>query len=218
VTGFFYFFESADFVEGDKLNHSWLEEVRLQTWLDRGQFWIGWEKANAPSHDDLARKGQAAGYRLHDQHGNQWVLPIVRSPVDRGTLPLEYSFSPEGELIKKVKKQHERYWELAGEAMDYLIANGEVDQEEIDQRWPEEWVIRSAVEFLGINYRIGIHEIAALCEAGRAVVDTDFAIQVFYAVTDWEKVTQSEDFLKKKAEVRASFIEALQKQSHGAVA
>lgn len=187
-----------------------------QQWLERNGYWIGWDKANAPSPADLIRSQTAGGYELTDQHDNKWVLPVVRSPSNRETLPVDYTFTADGELIHKIKKKYEQVWDLAGEAASLLYSVGEVDQQYIDERWPEDWVVRSAIQFLSINYRVGIHEMAAMVEYDRATVDTPFAMKVFYAVTDWEKVTQMEDYIKKKAQIRESFIEGLQSPSLGA--
>lgn len=184
-----------------------------QKWLQRGDFWIGWDEKNIPTAEDLQRKDTCSGYRLTDEHDNEWILPVVRSPKDRQTLPVDYLFDETGSrLLQRVKKRYERYWELAGDAVDYLMMVGEVDSQKLEEKFNELWVITTAVAFLGINYRIDIHEVTALAESGRAMIDTAFAVKVLHAATDWHTVVQMDDYLKKKAEVRGEFLTELQSQ------
>lgn len=193
-----------------------------QTWIPRGdKLWIGWDSINPPTPEDLLRRKPAGGMMLTDEFDRKWCIPVVRSPIDRGSLPLDYTFDPDGSVVKRIKPIHERVWELSGRAHEYLMKVGSVPHEKIESEFPEEWVIRTAVEFLGINYRIGLHEAAAFVEMGKTVLDTDFAMFVFRAVTDFGKVEEASDFLSKKKAIQEStlqsFLQDSQKPSPGSM-
>ena len=192
-----------------------------QTWIPRGDnLWIGWDTINPPTPEDLLRRKPAGGMMLTDEFDRKWCIPVVRSPVDRGSLPLDYTFDPDGSVVKRIKPIHERVWELSGRAHEYLMSVGAMPQEKLEAEFPEEWVIRTAVEFLGINYRIGLHEAAAFVEMGATVLDTDFAMYVFRAVTDFGKVEEATRFLEKKNQIRQETLHSLldsQKHSPGSV-
>ena len=191
-----------------------------QTWIPRGdKLWIGWDSINPPTPEELIRRKPAGGMMLTDEFDRKWCIPVVRSPIDRGSLPLDYTFDPDGSVVKRIKPIHERIWELSGRAHDYLLKVGEVPQDKIEAEFPESWVIQTAVEFLGINYRVGIHEAAAFVEMGQTVLDTDLAMFIFRAVTDFGKVEEASNYLSKKKAIReselATFLQDSQKPSPG---
>jgi len=188
-----------------------------QTWIPRGdKLWIGWDSINPPTPEELIRRKPAGGMMLTDEFDRKWCIPVVRSPIDRGSLPLDYTFDPDGSVVKRIKPIHERIWDLSGRAHEYLMQVGAVPQDKIESEFPESWVIQTAVEFLGINYRVGIHEAAAFVEMGQTVLDTDLAMYIFRAVTDFAKVEEATDFLKKKEQIRQEgFLQDSQKLSLG---
>ena len=167
-------------VHGGKSPHGGFNATS-QLWFDRGEFWIGVEKGNEPKPRDLERRAVYPAFNLTDRHGNRWQLPTIRMPDGRGSIPVEYGFSKEGEVIHRVCREFRDAWDLAGEALDMLRAGAEERQE----KWPESKQVRMAVDFLSINYRVSIHEMAAMYECDRAVLDTELAVNCFMAVTNW---------------------------------
>ena len=159
----------------------------------------------------------AGGYTLTDSRENKWILPVVKSPEKKETIPCNYEFEEDGETLVQVSKpEYREHWELAGEAAEYLFNTAA--RIELKPEWTEDWAILTAIKFLGINYRIGPHEVTALSRAGVAVVDTNFAVQVLHAAVHWSAVVKTTEYVKKKEKALMSFIQQSQSQSPGAVA
>lgn len=147
-------------------------------WIDRGAFWIGWDKNNLPTPESLERdKVTKNGYKLEDSSGRTWWIPVVRSELRGSTLPSDYSFDANGEIRSVPKRQFQEYWELAGELFDYQCGNA--------TGWTDAKTILAAAKMLGINYRVTVHELEALRQIGYPVLDTDFAHKVIMAVCDF---------------------------------
>lgn len=159
-----------------------------QLWFDRGPFWIGVEKSNEPTPEDLERTKVYRGrFSIRDPYNRSWLVPIIKCPPPgRGSLPVQYGFEKDGSVIERVSPQFDTVWELAGDALDYLQANQTgLASEEIEKRWPEAHLLKLAIEFLTVNYRISIHEASALLLAGKALLDTEFVMNVMMAVSNW---------------------------------
>lgn len=149
-------------------------------WLDRGDFWIGWDKMNPPTPDDLQRDAIIKnGYKLEDSNGNSWHLPIVRSYQRSSMLPADYAFGADGSVTSVPKPCYKTYWDLAGELFEYQVSGAK------SESWPEARVVLAAVTMLGLNYRVTIHELEAMRTMGHPVLDTNFAINVIMATTDF---------------------------------
>lgn len=149
-------------------------------WIDRGTFWIGWDKGNPPTPDGLKRDNAIEnGYKLEDGSSRDWWVPIVRSELRGSTLPSDYSFSADGKILPVPKKRFQAYWDLAGELFDYQSGNF------VKEDWPESRVILAAAKMLGLNYRVTTHELEALRQIGYPVLDTEFAHKVIMAVCDF---------------------------------
>ena len=156
-----------------------------QCWYDRGDFWIGLHKGNEPKPRDLERDKVYTGFVLTDRHSNRWSLPIVRMPDGGGSLPVEYGFDRDGNLLHRICSEFKDVWELSGDALDLMQAMASETELETKKRWSEADQIKMALEFLAINYRVSLHEVSALFEVGKAVFDTEFATNVLIAVTNW---------------------------------
>lgn len=173
----------------------------IQTWLDRGDFWLGWETEQPPGPEDLQRKAVFHGYSIRDGQGQPWHIPIVRSQDRTPSLPSDYIFSNTGELESVIKLQYRTHWELAGEMFERLEQIGDMTSEEIAERWPEEMIVRACLAFVGINYRIGPHEATALHHIGTPLLETEWLAYVIHAVTDWPVYLE---FKKKRQRSAAS--------------
>lgn len=156
-----------------------------QFWCDRGDFWIGLHKGNEPKPEDLEREKVYPAFVLKDRYGSRWSLPIIRMPDGKGSLPVEYGFDRDGELIHRICSEFKDVWELSGDALDLMQSASSEVESETNKRWSEADKIKMSLEFLAINYRVSLHEVSALFEVGKAVFDTEFATSVLIAVTNW---------------------------------
>jgi hypothetical protein len=186
-----------------------------QVWIDRGDLWVGWDKSNLPTPQDLVKPSPIGGWQLKDQTDREWILPLLRSPVVRDTLPVDFTFDNDGKVLRVRKPGFEAVWDLAGEATDYLLALGEVDGDTIEAEYSEQWVITSAIEFMAINYYLGPHEVSAFHAMGLPILDEAFAHAVFHAVTDFGHVQLASDYIEKKNEIKAFLLDDQQRPSHG---
>lgn len=189
-----------------------------QEWIDRGDFWLGWDKANSPTAADLVRDDRHLGYTLEDEFGNEWSIPVVRSHEDKSMLPMNLMFDKNGEMKESCKPRHEHVWGLAKDALDYLLIVGGVKEQDLIERFPESRVVKMAADFLGINYRVGTAELSALTMAGRAVLDRPFVTSVLIAATEYNKLSQHADYLKKKRQATDAFIKSLPSATPGRAA
>lgn len=140
-------------------------------------FWIGWEEAAPPKPQDLARRTLFAGQLL--KLGDEaWQVPVAK------LLPRVFGVDPEGHLSQVVA---ERYREVHDEAWRWcqlrlgLLDGGEIGDAEL---------FRLAARILGLNYRVGVAEIAAL-----GLLDGYTLQRVLDVYADWETVLA---FVKKK--------------------
>ena len=118
-------------------------------------------------------------------------------PNGSGSLPVEYGFDPDGKVINRICREFKNVWELSGEALDYLQASFAETVVELSESWPEDRLVKMALSFLGVNYRVSLHEMAAMFELDRAVFDTEFITSVLVAVTNWPVWVE---FLESKTE------------------
>lgn len=140
-------------------------------------YWIGWEKDAPPKPEGLARRTRFAGQDLK-LNGEVWHVPIAR------LLPRVFGVDQEGHLSQIVA---ERYREVYGEAWRWcqlrlgLLEDGNIDDGDL---------FRLAARILGLNYRVGVAEIAAL-----GLLDGYSLQRVLDVYSDWETLHA---FVKKK--------------------
>lgn len=162
-----------------------------QTWLDQGSVWIGWETASPPGPAELAKPNRLPGYSVPDEVGQEWTIPIARSPNGRETVPSDFRFDPVTGEPKQVRKRaYDWLWGLSGEIWDFYNTD----------KQPEDpfWLARCALQILQVNYWVGMYEINALSEMGRAVLDNTRAGTITVCLIDLEVVQQLKDPDSKK--------------------
>jgi hypothetical protein len=153
-----------------------------QTWMKAsGKVWIGWEKDDQPGPKELERPELIRGYTVSDEAGNQWCVPIARSPRGMATLPSDLVWDVEtGEPQSQRKPAYDWLWELSGEIFDYLNnPNRPADLP---------WLRKSALKIMQVNYRISPLELNAFQAMGRCVIDEMRANLIALALIDNEIV------------------------------
>lgn len=155
-----------------------------QAWLKpSGKVWIGWEKSEPPGPNELARPNPIRGYTVADDAGNQWNVPIARSPRNMATLPSDLVWDVEtGEPTSRRKPALDWLWELSGEVFDYI--NNPVKTAD------PAWLQKSALKILQVNYAVSALELNAFQAMGRCVIDELRATLIGLALIDNEIVDQ----------------------------
>jgi len=163
--------------------------------IDGKPLWVGYCKESPPNEESLRRSDAYFSYRFNDSIGGNWMLPIVRSPdLDRGNLPMDYSFDNTGKLIRQLKAKHKAIWDLAGEAENYLCGK---EPPEGQSKKGEEWVVQVALRFLQLNYRIWKPELSLLAQLGCTVLDNSVSVQALMFGTDFFLRQEHAEFQKK---------------------
>jgi len=129
-----------------------------QTWRrmspDPACAWIGWPTDDPPGPEDLIRDDPAPGLTLPLGDGRAWLVPAV---VDRDgdcLLPKCRDVDPEtGAIVKRPLARFDELRKLADLVRDAALAKGSVEDDEVG---------RVCLAALATNYRVGIHEAAAL--------------------------------------------------------
>jgi hypothetical protein len=155
--------------------------------------WIGYDKNDPPTPDDLARDGVTIdGYFVELGDGNKWVVPVARHASGDPNLPRPYKCIDgkwaHGDVVPKYQKLWEvaeKFWEVAkqqfGEDEDSITVPLELNQE-----------IEFALIALSTNYRIDRTEASIL-----QLLNKESVSGILGAVIDWPNVQR---LLKKNIE------------------
>lgn len=146
-----------------------------QDWMQCGNRWIGWERESLPRPQDLARRTVFTDYLVPDVIGQQWSVPCARSTSGHSSLPMEYAFGSDGQLVRQVPRDMEGLWSLSAEVLDHM--SGRVPRD-------ERWEVEAAVAVLQVNYRVDKAEVTALQSMGRAVLTKATVRGVLGALVD----------------------------------
>lgn len=157
-----------------------LYQPEHQQWENVGTHWIGIDKRYPPDATSLERPRVVPGINHELATGGVWHLPIIRSP-DPETLRPTISNLPLVRTAGAAVKLPERYlqiWELTGKLFAWMMFGTPVANTRAESAV---FLFDAAATCLGVNYRVGPHEIGMLeCledddEAAilRAAVDMD---------------------------------------------
>jgi len=126
-----------------------------QTWAKclRSECWLGFETADPPRPEELARERTVGFYTAPLGDGRRWIVPTGVFEDGASPLPKVRRLSADGSIERRVAKEYESLY-LAADAVRSAIR----DREDLDDR--REWEI--AVEALRVNYRVGADEVSAL--------------------------------------------------------
>jgi len=163
-----------------------------QTWVKGpgGKYWAGFNNAQRPTPDLLARDKFIAGDKVKLRDGHEWTIPIARSFVRGSALPQELSLGEDGRTweLKTLPEyvslcaDAEKVWEGFGA----VAAGGkfEIDDQEL---------IRIAVDALGVNYRVSAVEVSML-----RLLSTAEMWLILRAMVDWNSVIKAAEAAQKK--------------------
>lgn len=75
------------------------------TVLDAGRAWIGWDRDDPPTPENLARRKQMTGSRLRLADGHEWLIPIARH------LPMLLGLADDETVSRTVIPQYRKFWQ-----------------------------------------------------------------------------------------------------------
>lgn len=147
-----------------------LLEPDSQTWVrltdcggpDNGaRIWFGFDAADPPGPEDLARPEPVGGYFIPLADGRPWLVPTARLFPEGTELPESLAIGPEGKLIRRplpafreLCRDADRVWAAAvGQA------EGDADAPGIDDDVDG---FRIAAAAMAVNYRVSLAEVSAL--------------------------------------------------------
>jgi hypothetical protein len=147
------------------------------------ELWIGIDKEFPPTPADLVRPSIIRGWPVALADGNSYEIPVIRSVVGRTNLPRDMYRDLDGLLQLEVKPQHADLWDRARALWDRHIPCCLTEQ---GLSW--DTILDECLCFLGVNYRYGVYEQAALrlvdtsdtvwCGILMAVLDRPFQAEV----------------------------------------
>jgi len=178
-----------------------------QTWSSaaNGAYWIGFETQAPPRPQDLLRTNALAGHFVELEDGNQWLVPIARSPIHKPTVPRPMVRDAQGNWVESDKpvpryadfcNRVDKCWQAFSEAtegQDVIFVDG----------------VETAIAALEANYFLNDEVVSAL-----GLLSSANYIAVIMAAFDWPTVKAvSEAFLKKKAAEQESASPPMQRES-----
>jgi hypothetical protein len=142
-------------------------------WIE-GPAWIGYDKDNPPTEEDLRRKRLVGGYKIEGEDGQSWQVPIIRRPDDSTELPCDMYYEV-GVLKEPVKEAYKEFWDATAEVASWFFNDsGEFGGDSFSKQK----AFDLAVQALGINYRFGHQE----QRVTKAVTSENFILILSYTV------------------------------------
>ena len=148
--------------------------------------WIGVLKNELPRPEDLERFEVIYGGLVTDRQHLEWIVPVCRAVSDGmpfGTLPQSYTFDANGQPQPQLDSSFKWLWQLSGEVQDDYRPG----QKERDFNW----LVKTAMKLLAVNYRIGQHELNLLHELGRPVLSNNTVGRIAQASYGWEVLQEA---------------------------
>jgi hypothetical protein len=152
-----------------------LYEPEKQFWEDHGEFWLGAYKNALPTPADLRRPGKPIeGHPVKLADGNEWLMPVVGPYFSK--LPRVFRMRDGAPSLEVA----ERYRELSIESEEFaeFMANQGASKPWVD-------VMTFVAKCLGLNYHVGLEEVAAL-----GILDThvtDDALDCIIGTVDYRE-------------------------------
>lgn len=153
-------------------------------------YWLGWDPKALPGPEKLARKRVLAGHEVVLGDGKPWLVPTLRKATRMPGVPMVLGMTPGGELIGAVAPGYDEIYARGLRVVEIFTRLGQ--GEKVELLLSEQF--QMAVEFLSINYRVGIAEASAL-----GVITTANMEEIFQAVIDWPALLEMGELLEKKS-------------------
>lgn len=147
----------------DRVKHPHRVAKEEQTWVEWAGYWVGFWKEAPPSPEELERGKSLASHPVELADGNEWKAPICRRITGESGLPTVIFQDKDGALVYEVDDEYKFFQEAAErEYRQLMSAWGVSPQGEGDEPFTDQELFDIAVGLLGLNYRIGKAELAAM--------------------------------------------------------
>ncbi len=161
-------------------------------WVLFGGFAVGIVDKQVPAPADLIRRDVAGGINAVDIYGQEWKVPVARSPhLENGTLPQTYRFDESGNPRGRIVSQYRWLWDLSGEVFDQYTDENKFN-------WSR--LVGMSAKLLGVNYRLGQCELTVLDESGRGILTQEFVHFVCQALCHFSFAEE----IQKKTDTEAN--------------
>lgn len=167
-----------------------------QTWVEWNKFWIGYENANKPTPQDLAKSEIIKGWDVELADRNKWHVPVARLANGSTNLPHTYVLGPDQVLRSKIAPDFLELGIKAADMWEAFVTEEENRDDNQKALLGNKNIYEFATEALAVNYRIGLPEVGAL----QLFQGKDF-VTVTEAVIDtptWEKTLKDLNEARKK--------------------
>lgn len=136
------------FTPGVRAGQQWIEVATASP-----AYWIGLDPRAVPGPMDLARDHIVAGEEHELGDGRVWMCPTVRRQGFSNGLPASWGIDPKtGDFVASPLPRYAAAWSAAEQIFDAQLS-GEITRPE---------VLKLCVQMLGVNYRVGVHEVTLL--------------------------------------------------------
>lgn len=152
-------------------------------------YWIGYERDNPPTPEDLIRRDAIGGWPVRLADGLDWQVPVL--PAGRTTLPRRFLFSA-GKASLVVKEPYRSLVERGEKWYECARVSPEGQWPGIDETY------LFACDLLRCNYYLSRDEVSAL-----ALIDSHNVMRVIEAALA-VPMFQQEDEARKKSGIRAA--------------
>lgn len=162
-----------------------------QDWRDVGSHWIGIDRRYKPTAESLRRRRLVPGIEVELATGGVWVLPIIRKPNSETVLPSMpciplVQTSGRGVPAARIPERYQGIWELTGRLFNWYFLSVPLTDTKADSA---SVLYDAAAVCLGVNYRVGPHELDSLecledddvTEIIRAAIDADTVDEIVKA-------------------------------------
>lgn len=148
-----------------------------QTWVkvqNDPELWIGLDNEQPPGPDDLVRSTTISGHPVKLK-GNEYQIPIIRSPISGTGLPEDMLYDPDGKFVVALQPRWQQLWDETGDVWDMLYSDDHPYSMDFSK------ILDLSLKFIGVNYRYGRFEQAAM-----RLIDTNKNtwLQIFNAALD----------------------------------
>jgi hypothetical protein len=130
-------------------------------WRPAGELvWIGIDQEFPPRPEDLARCEQFPGHLVKLADGRQWLVPLVRRGIRSGepALPRSMQWDAAGRFAMVLEDRYQAIWDKTQRVVELFLEPGSPGFGSIEYQLAGDL----ALDFLGMNYRLGRIEQSAM--------------------------------------------------------
>jgi hypothetical protein len=162
--------------------------LSFEVYPGKPRVWIGTDKAEPPTPEDLARGDVLKGHPVKLGDGQMWEVPVARYQAGHAGFPRRLTWSPEGWKPGDVVDAYKAIWDGACDFLTQLLsaeANAPGGQA-VEFSGSDE--VELAARALALNYRVSPAEISML-----GLFDTETKADVCLALVDFPSMKKLQE-------------------------